>query len=73
MSIILWLLCEDETTNVSKAVIGLLHKMMNPYIILDIPSFLDEAIKFQSNKLYLASYFKYYSIVVYMFLYTHVE
>lgn len=59
---------EDEIENVSKVALSLLHKMMKPNIFLDIPSFLDEAIKFQSNQFFLASYFMYYSIMVYLFL-----
>lgn len=47
--------------------------MMKLDIILGIPSFLAKVIKFQCNQYYLASYFKYYSIFVYLFLYTHLE
>lgn len=41
--------------------------------VFDIPSFLVESIKFQLHHFSTTSFFIYYSLMFYLFLYTHVD
>ncbi len=64
---------EDKTSNFNQVALSFFHIMMNLEIILYIPSFLVEVNKFHFNHFHLVSYFKYYSMLVYLFMYNHVE
>lgn len=71
LTLITLLFGEDDTTNITKAAIRFLGVMMQPCHVFDIPSFLAKSIKFQLHHFPITTYFLYYSILLYMFIYTH--
>jgi len=74
---ILSLICHsfgDDDANIdSKASLGFLRKMMQFGHLFDIPAYLAKAIRFQLQNFPTTSYFRYYSMLLFLFVYNHVD
>ena len=62
----------DDST-VEKSVLGMFTMMMKPGVVLDIPSYWQEAVNSQLMTLSLIGSFKFPSLAIYLFLYQNVE
>ena len=62
----------DDIT-VEKSVLGMFAMMMKPGVVLDIPSYWQEAVKSQLMSLSLTGSFRFPSLAIYLFLYQNVE
>jgi len=57
----------------TKSSLGFLRDMMQQAHLFDIPSYLIGSIRFQMRHFPTTSYFRYYSMLFYLFMYTHVD
>jgi len=73
LSLIFHLLGDDDTCIANKATLGILRKMMQPGHLFDILAYLSEPIRFPLHHFSTTSYFRYYSLLFYLFVYTYVD
>lgn len=73
LSSIAKILGKDDDSTVDKSILGMFSMMMNPGIVLDIPSYWKEAFNSQLMSLSLTDSFRLPSLIVYLFLYQNVE
>ena len=73
LSSIAKILGKENNVTVDKSVPGIFAMMMKPGMVLDVPSFWQEAFNSQLMSLSLTGSFKFPSLIVYLFLYQNVE
>lgn len=73
ISLISHILGDDDVNIANKATLGFLRKMMQPGHLFDILAYLSEARRFQLHHFPTTSYLRYYSLLFYLFVYTHVD
>ena len=64
---------KDNNSTVDKSILGMVAMMMKPRVVMDIPSYWQEAFNSQLMSLSLTGSFKFPSLVIYLFLYQNVE
>ena len=67
------ILGRDDDREIDKAALGMFALMMKPGVVLDIPSFWQEVVNSQLIAFPLTGYFRFLSLVVYLFLYQNFE
>ena len=67
------ILGKDDDSIVDKSVLGMFALMMKPGVVLDIPSYWQEAVNSQLMSLSLTDSFRFPSLFIYLFLYQNVE
>ena len=60
-------------SQIDRSVLGIFSLMMNPKVVLDIPSFWQENMNSQIMSLTLTGSFKFISIVTYLFMYKNAK
>ena len=73
LSCIANILGKDDDRTMDKSVLGMFAMMMKPGVVLDIPSYWQEAFNSQLTSLSLTGSFRFPSLIVYLFLYQNVE
>lgn len=67
------LLGDDDASTANNSTLGFLRQIMEPSHSFDILTYLDESIRFQLHHFSTTSYFRYNSMFLYLFVYTHVD
>lgn len=73
LQIIMRILRRDETTVIDFQAIRLFHLMIQPGVMLDVPTFLEHSINSQILNFSVTMCFRFPSLLVYFFKYVHVE
>lgn len=73
LQVIAKILGKEDSKQVYKVVLGFFSLMMKPEVVLDIPTFLVDAINTQFMTLPLTGSFKFPTVLTYLFLYQNAE